>query len=154
MRIDLLRHGISEPSNPEGDHARALTPEGERAIRALGERLGRDGWRPDRVFSSPLKRARDTAAIVLGAAGTPLVAGVRDELEPEVDPREVASLLPAIADGARHVLLVAHQPMLGRLAGYWTGQITALAPGELVVIQFDSAAAPRAGALVERIEPR
>lgn len=138
------------PSDPAGDAARALTTEGAEAIRALGETLGRAGWRPDRAFSSPYVRARDTAAIVLGAAGVPIVAERLAELEPETDPERADATLAILLDGSRHVLIVAHQPLLGRLIGYWAGQILPLAPGEFIGIEFEDLPGAHAGKIVAR----
>ena len=153
-RVDLLRHGFAVPTHPSGDAARTLTAAGRSAIQVLGEYLGRTHWRPDRAYSSPYVRARDTAAIVLGAAGVPIAAGILGELEPETDPEQTARTLAALLNGARHVLLVAHLPLLGRLAGYWADLAVPLAPGELVGIEFAGLPGPRAGRIVERNAPR
>jgi phosphohistidine phosphatase SixA len=56
--LDILRHGEALPVGPGGDASRALSSYGVMEIRALGARLAASGWRPDRVFSSPLVRAR------------------------------------------------------------------------------------------------
>src|SRR3954447_26598355 len=60
--VFLVRHGETEWS-ASGQHTSTtdieLTPEGERAARALGERLA--GREFALVLSSPLRRARDTA---------------------------------------------------------------------------------------------
>ena len=153
LRIDLLRHGIAGPSPAAGDAARALTAEGAAAVHRLGERLGLAGWRPGRAFSSPYLRARDTAAIVLGAANVPIAAGVMQELEPDCDPADTVIALGAMADGARHVLLVAHQPLLGRLATLWIGRPMSIAPGEFVGLEFDAAPAPHAGRVIAHLPP-
>jgi phosphohistidine phosphatase SixA len=123
-------------------------------VRLLGVELGRAGWRPDRAFSSPYARARDTAALVLGTAGVPFAAGILSELEPETEPDHASRALAALLDGARHLLVVGHQPLLGRLTGYWTGALATLEPGELVHLEFDSLPGPGAGRLVDRIAPR
>lgn len=74
----------------------------------------------DAVFHSPLRRSRSTAKIVarslrLRAALTPT-----DALLPEADPREILHELSGHAAGAS-VLLVCHEPHMGRLAAALLG---------------------------------
>ena len=154
LLIDLLRHGRSEPQHREGDRARRLTREGERAIAALGARLKSDGWHPDRVFSSPYVRARDTASIVLREAGlSTLAVEALRELEAEVEPEELLSALETLRVTNGHVLLVGHQPQLGRLAGYLTRSELGLTTGQLLRIDLPDRIGPGAGSLVIDIRP-
>jgi phosphohistidine phosphatase SixA len=153
LRVDLLRHGLASPADGVGDGARALAPEGVATATALGTRLGRLKWRPERAYTSPLRRAAETAALVLGAAGVELVAEVLPELEPERDPEDVARALNAVLGDIRHILLVGHQPLLGRLAGFWTGDPMSLSPGEFLGVELEASLAPRSGRLVGRIAP-
>ncbi|MEU4508830.1 bifunctional RNase H/acid phosphatase [Nonomuraea wenchangensis] len=77
----LLRHGETELSLERrfsglGDPE--LTPNGLSQAEAAAARLSREPYRPDVIVSSPLKRARQTAAAV--AARTGLDVEVDDEL--------------------------------------------------------------------------
>ncbi len=68
MDLYLLRHAIAEErSNDGSDSARALTPEGAEKMRIGARGLQRLGVHLDRLLTSPLTRARETADIV-GAA--------------------------------------------------------------------------------------
>ena len=58
MRLYLVRHAKAAPGDP--DELRSLTPEGREQARLLAERLAAE--RPDAVVTSPLLRARETAA--------------------------------------------------------------------------------------------
>src|SRR5881394_472535 len=60
VKLVLIRHAEAAPGDP--DELRALTPEGHEQARRLGERLRAGGIVPDVVLSSPLLRARQTAA--------------------------------------------------------------------------------------------
>jgi phosphohistidine phosphatase len=109
VRVYLVRHAEAAPGEP--DELRALTPEGRRAARDLGERLATDGVRPDAVISSPLLRARETAAEIGRAVG----------VEPEADDRlgsgATAEGLRELVDGrGETVVAVGHQPDCGRIA--------------------------------------
>ena len=67
MRLYLVRHAHAAPGEP--DELRALTPEGRRDARSLGELLAAEGVRPDAILSSPLLRARETAEELGRATG-------------------------------------------------------------------------------------
>ena len=151
IRIDLLRHGIAESFNESGDAARVLTPEGQAAIRVLGTGLGRVNWQPDRAYSSPFRRARQTMALVIETAGLKLAPKFMAELQHESTPADTERALRAELGAALHVLLVSHQPLVGLLTRYWTGKLVPFAPGDLVGIEFSSAIAPGMGQIVEHI---
>jgi phosphohistidine phosphatase SixA len=101
MRLYLVRHAHSDPGDP--DSLRPLSTLGLRQARELGEQLASSA--PETVLSSPLLRARETAAAIAKAAG----------VEPRVDerlaPGATAEDLLAAVDGAgATVVAVCHQP--------------------------------------------
>ena len=109
MRVYLVRHAEAAPGEP--DDLRALTPEGRRAARDLGERLAADGVRPNVVVSSPLLRARETANEIARAVG----------VEPETDERlgfgaTAAGLRETVEGRGETVVAIGHQPDCGRIA--------------------------------------
>ena len=89
MELYLARHGQSihnRDGNDPGGHS-PLTDEGRAQARRLGEWLVANAH-VDAIYTSPLARARETAAIVAGILGQSLQ--VRDEL------REAAVFLPDV----------------------------------------------------------
>jgi phosphohistidine phosphatase len=140
--LDLLRHGQALPAGPEGDRQRALAPVGARGLAALAARLAREAWRPDRVFTSPFLRARQTAGIVAGAALQAVPLEPLRALESEREPSEVLEALARHGVTAGHVLLVGHQPLLGLLVGHLTGAERGLSPGTLVRVHCPQGARP------------
>ena len=130
MNIYLLRHGIAAEKGkdyPE-DFFRPLVPEGVKETRAVAQGMKRLRIKPDRVLSSPLVRARETAAIVAK------VLGVSEKLECS-DLLAPGSLFSGLVQDLRsrevieNILLVGHEPFLGCLIGYWTnGRNEAFAP--------------------------
>lgn len=106
MRLVIVRHAEAAPGRP--DELRRLTNEGRAEARRLGERLRAAGVSPDAIVTSPLLRARETAAALeLG--------------EPEVDERLAPGATPddlraAAAGRGETVLVVGHQPDCGRAA--------------------------------------
>jgi phosphohistidine phosphatase SixA len=103
VRLFIVRHAKAAPAAGGPDELRPLTTEGRDAARGLGLRLAAE--HPDAVISSPLLRARETAAAIAAAAG----------LEVEVDERlapgaTAADLLGATTGKGETVVSVGHQP--------------------------------------------
>jgi phosphohistidine phosphatase len=151
--LDILRHGEAEPAGASGDEARALSPAGRMAMAALAATLAGEGWRPGRIFSSPLKRARQTAEMVRGAARDAPPIERLGELGADREPHEVLTALAAHGATAGHVLLVTHQPLAGRLTAILTGKEAGFRPGTLVRIELDAGLVPRRGRVVRTIPP-
>jgi broad specificity phosphatase PhoE len=78
--IHLLRHGEREPSPVLVGRTPGfgLTEKGRAEITAVAERLAADGDDIAALYASPLQRTRETAEIVAGRLGLPIV--FRDEL--------------------------------------------------------------------------
>jgi len=112
VRIYLVRHAKAAPGDP--DQLRPLTPQGREEARLLAEQLAAE--RPDAVVTSPLLRARETAEVLARACGLEAVPDER--LAPgatSLDARHAAE------DRGVRVVLVGHQPDLGRIAAAFTG---------------------------------
>jgi phosphohistidine phosphatase len=111
MRLVIVRHAEAAPGSP--DELRTLTSAGREQARALGRRLRAEGLEPDAIVSSPLLRARETAA-ALGLG------------EPEVDERLAPGATPAdiraaAAQRGDTIVVVGHQPDCGAAAATLAG---------------------------------
>jgi len=104
MRILIVRHAEAAPGDP--DELRPLTPEGREHARELGRRLRDAGFAPDAVVTSPLLRARETAAAL--ALGDP---AVDERLAPGASPDDMRDVATGFGDT---VVLVGHQPDCGQ----------------------------------------
>ncbi|HET7572861.1 MAG TPA: histidine phosphatase family protein [Gaiellaceae bacterium] len=111
MRLLIVRHAEAAPGEP--DELRSLTPHGREQARSLGERLRDDGLVPDAILTSPLLRARETAAAL--ELGPP---AVDERLAPGATP---AALREAARGRGETVLVVGHQPDCGRAAAALSG---------------------------------
>lgn len=107
MRLFLVRHAHADPGDP--DELRPLSVRGREQARELGERLAAAG--PELVLTSPLLRARETAAAIAKAAGAEL--RVDDRLAPGATAQGV---LAAAAEGGEAVVTVGHQPDCSEIA--------------------------------------
>ena len=131
MRLYLVRHAEAAPGHP--DDLRPLTPSGRQRARELGAELA--GSRPDAVVSSPLLRARETAAAIAEAAGVDVE--VDERLAPGTTTER---LLAALAGRGERVVVVGHQPDCGEIASELTGRAAPpFAPGAVHAIDLHRA---------------
>ena len=122
----VLRHAKAVADPPPGgtDHDRPLAPRGRRDAEALGRRLAaaadRLGFEPADlprvVLCSTARRAAETAERVLaaglGAAGA--TPDLRHRLY-QASPEEVLEEVRTVDDAVPSVMVVGHNPTLGRL---------------------------------------
>jgi phosphohistidine phosphatase len=111
MKVVLVRHAEAAPGDP--DELRTLTPAGHEQARALGERLRADGVQPDAVLSSPLLRARETAADLGFGEPEPL-----EQLRPGATADDVRA---AVEGRGETVVVVGHQPDCSRITAALRG---------------------------------
>jgi phosphohistidine phosphatase len=118
QQLWLLRHGEAVPHDSKADFDRELTARGERQAVAAGEALARLGIEFAACYTSPLVRARDTAAL----ASKPLnvTPEEREVLGKGFDLDDVRELLAEHEDGAR-ILVVGHNPSFEQVVYDLTG---------------------------------
>ena len=118
----------------EPDELRPLTAEGRETARAIGKRFASDGVRPDAILSSPLLRARETAAEIGRAVGVEPEADER--LSPGAGPDDVQA---AVADRGETVVVIGHQPDCGRVAAaFGDGREPAFPPGGVASVELET----------------
>jgi phosphohistidine phosphatase len=113
MHLYLLRHGSAgqRKSDPVIDHKRPLDKEGKQQCILLGGVLSSLKLQFDRVLSSPLKRALQTAALVGTETGFEKKIQLSQALAPAGTWSDFQRLLDEVA-GCEDVLLVGHSPNL------------------------------------------
>jgi len=111
MQLLIVRHADAAPGSP--DELRTLTPRGREQARSLGDELRGRGLLPDAVLSSPLLRARETAAAL--GLGSPVVD---ERLAPGATPADIRQ---AAVERGELVLVVGHQPDCGHAVAALTG---------------------------------
>ncbi len=116
MLIHLLRHAEAETVSSTGrDADRRLTAAGRKRMRAIAKAIARLEPSYDVILVSPLVRSRQTAAPVASACGFRQELLATKNLLPNADPEEVLRELSHLK--VKGVLLVGHQPHIGRLFG-------------------------------------
>jgi len=112
----IVRHGIAqERASGERDDLRRLTAPGRVRMRRAAEGLVALGVRPTAIFTSPLPRAAETAAIIAEALRGRVVPRTLEALGPGTPPVDVLHALRSLTR-AQGVMLVGHEPTLGELA--------------------------------------
>jgi phosphohistidine phosphatase len=159
MELLIVRHGIAFERNAKrwpDDRERPLSPRGVLRTRQAAAGLRRLVPRPGRVLTSPLERAKQTAAILTQYAAWP-----RASLCGELEPGALSEALLALLSHAREarLALVGHEPDLGRL-------IASCLPGEprdaafglrkmgIALLDFPGAVRAGRGALCWLVPPK
>jgi phosphohistidine phosphatase len=113
MELILWRHADAEPGSD--DMARRLTPAGETQAAAMAKWLRAHLPRDYTLLASPAVRAQQTAA----ALGRPIT---EKALAPGASPKDIRR---AVEEHEGLVIVVGHQPDLGRAAAELVGDLRA-----------------------------
>ncbi|MGH7364778.1 MAG: methyltransferase [Candidatus Rokuibacteriota bacterium] len=159
MLLILMRH--AEAGEPDAgrwpdDRQRPLTDPGRREHARVAEALRRMGVRFDRLLTSPLVRARETAEITARAYGGAPAPEPTDLLGDRADPPSALAGLAAVE--AETLLCVGHEPTLSRLAALLISRDglarIEMAKSGAAVIECARPVAPGRGLLLMQLRPR
>ncbi len=160
MQLLIVRHAIAAQRDGKrwpDDADRPLTAEGVRRARRAAAGLKRITKPPSLVLTSPLIRARDTAAILTQAARWPKAVAC-DALAPGKSPEEVLEVLRRQRANADCIAVVGHQPGLGRLLALCLGGVRPVAfelkKNAVVFLQFEGQPRAGQGMLTALLPPR
>lgn len=117
MRLYLVRHGIAEDTAAAADAERALTPKGKSRMMQIARGLRSLGARPDLIFTSPLRRAVETAEMLLRSFPGAELKEMAQLAPGAASPEEMRAAL-AVHQSAKEIALVGHQPALGNFASF------------------------------------
>jgi len=158
MNLYIVRHGIALNVGEAGikkDADRTLSPEGREKTKQAAEGLARLGCRPDRIATSPLPRARETAEIMAEVLNPKTEVEPCDFLLPGAAARDVLDW--AAREGGDEIMIVGHAPDVETITAEW------LTSGELDVtfkksaaccVRFEEELEPGAGTLAWLIQPK
>jgi phosphohistidine phosphatase len=155
--IYLVRHGLAAEQGPDypNDEDRPLTDEGIERLRAqaLGMRALR--VRLDRVLTSPLLRAAQTAEVLAASLGCEAPLVPVDALRPGGRHDALMAALRRLGDD-RTVALVGHMPSMGEIAARLIGATEPLPfkKGAVCCIEVDGLPPAQAGRLHWFLPPR
>jgi len=149
MNLYLMRHGLAESLGGKirQDADRPLSPRGREQLKAMAERLKRKGVQFEKILTSPLLRARETAQLMLSCA----MPGASLEETQALEPGTTLVKLWRFFQKQKlpeHVLAVGHMPDLGHilealLAGY-PDRSGNFSPGTVYAVHVPDSSTPSA----------
>jgi phosphohistidine phosphatase len=135
MFLIIMRHGDALP-RAATDFERVLSEHGEQEAAVAAKEIGSRDFAVDAIYCSPLVRARQTANIVRQHLPEELQVETWLDLEPGAGCEAVADRLGALTQPV--VMLVSHQPFVGRMIRYLTGQDIGMDTGMIVGINIET----------------
>lgn len=134
----LLRHAKSSWKDADlHDFERPLNQRGRKAAPLIGQFMRRQQLNPDLILSSPAERARQTVALVVGAAH--LESELRyDERIYEASAEYLVEVVSQVEDDFNVLLLVGHNPGLEDLLSRLSGATHPLPTAALATLTFDT----------------
>jgi phosphohistidine phosphatase len=160
MDVLVIRHGIALEreealAQSMSDRDRPLTDRGRSRTKRVAKRLSSCSPPISAIFTSPLRRATETAKIVAREYGK-LEPAETAALLPDAEPPELAAFLAENASSSP-VAVVGHEPHLTRFVGFClTGEsrtMMDLGKAGACLIRFDDAPGAGIGRLLWLIPP-
>jgi len=161
MNLYFMRHGIAadraDSGAGSGDRERALTPKGIKRMHKAAQGLVALSLPFDRILTSPLERARQTAKIV---AQTLRIEDRLEEIQQLRPDQSVQDLLSGLAGFAteKEILLVGHEPLLSNTVSFLlSGTVGAeirLKKGGLCCLEVDGIPAKKRAVLHWALTPK
>ena len=161
MNLYLLRHGIAAEPGVAGfqpDSERPLTAKGENRLHIAAKAMAKMDLSFDLILSSPFLRAKQTAEIIAKRFKLRKKLACSDDLTPTGNPRLLIQQLNRLRPEPENVLLVGHEPYLGKLVALLAAGNTSLEldfkKGGLCKLEADFLLYGRCAKLVWLLTPR
>jgi phosphohistidine phosphatase len=154
MNLYLMRHGIAvnraDGAAKLNDQERTLTPKGIKRMNKAAKGLVRLSLSVERILTSPLERARQTAKIVAQELRLEDRIEEIEQLSPDHSVQDLVSGLSAYARD-KEILLIGHEPLLSDTVSFLlsgkTGAEIRLKKGGICCLEVDGIP-PRTGAVL------
>jgi phosphohistidine phosphatase len=130
MNLYILRHGLAVDRGAPGfkkDSDRPLTAKGKQRLWRIAEAMDALELDFDAILTSPHLRALQTAEIVAETFELRKKLQLSDHLTPTGSPRSLLEQIAKLEPRAKNVLLIGHEPYLGKLIALLTSGHTHLA---------------------------
>ena len=154
MNLYLMRHGIAVDRANSGvksaDRERTLTPKGIKRMNKAAKGLVALAPSFDRILTSPLERARQTAKIVARVLELEDLLEEIEQLSPDHTVQDLLSGLAAYSND-KGILLIGHEPLLSDTVSFLlsekAGAQVRLKKGGICCLEVDGIP-PRKGAVL------
>jgi phosphohistidine phosphatase len=151
MQLYFLRHGLAESSWNGDDFHRPLTDEGRTQMEKAAKTMKAVGLELDRIFSSPLTRALETAELV--ARRLNLTVDEDDRVAAGFDIDSLGHMLSEYGQEER-IMFVGHEPSFSMVLGSLVGGADIVCEkGSLARVDLYSTSPPQ-GRLMWMIPPK
>ncbi len=140
-RVFLLRHGKAEAQTMEiMDPDRKLVAQGVEQVRRIAKFLRKKGYQPQRIISSPARRAHETALLLAQAIDYPQALIQSQVLLYSGEEHDLLTLIQNLPDELETVMLVGHNPVFETAANRAVGGgDNHLATGSVAILDFEIA---------------
>jgi phosphohistidine phosphatase len=135
----LVRHAKSSRDDPAlSDKERPLNDRGMRDAVRMGERLARQGVKPDLIVSSPARRALATAEIIARKLDYKVKDIVVDERLYAAALDDLLEVIQEFGDKPNRVMLFGHNPEMTELAHRLSSKIADMPTCAVAEFSFDT----------------
>jgi len=149
-KLLLVRHAKAVHDDSYSDFERPLKHSGMRDTTIMAERIESAGAVPQVLISSPSLRTLATANIL--SEHLSLHKPTEDKRIYDASQQSLLYVISDFPDNHNFVGLVGHNPGIGQVLYYLTGEIRDVPPGAVILIEFDLAnwsdVASKSGAVV------
>lgn len=136
-RILILRHAKSSWTDPNlSDLERPLNERGLRTAPFMGKLIVERGLSPAAIISSPAKRARQTAELVVNEIGVETNLSFDDRIY-EASPNALRIVVSETSNDLTSVMIVGHNPGIEGFIRHLTGKIESMPTAALAVIDLN-----------------
>lgn len=136
-RILILRHAKSSWTDPNlSDFERPLNERGLRTAPFMGKLIVERGLSPAAIISSPAKRARQTAELVVNEIGVETNLSFDDRIY-EASPNALRIVVSETISDLTSVMIVGHNPGIEGFIRHLTGKIESMPTAALAVIDLN-----------------
>ena len=159
MNLYFMRHGIAvdRADSGSGDRERQLTSKGIKRMNKAAKGLVTLSLSFDRILTSPLERARQTAKIVAQTLQLENRVEEVEQLSPEQSAQDLLRALVPYSD-QKQILLVGHEPQLSNtisvLLSGTAGAEIRLKKGALCCLEVDGLPPKKNGVLHWALAPK
>lgn len=136
----LMRHADSETvEDIDQDIHRSLTEEGKINASEMGKRLKERGVKPNLIYTSPAKRAKQTAEIIAKELGYAKSRIREHTLIYEATSRILLEVINSVEEEPENFMVIGHNPAVSRIVKHLTNEesIENIPPTGVVSITFD-----------------
>lgn len=135
-KLVIIRHAKATHETGYIDFERPLTPNGTRDAAIMAGRLKENGQVPQMLVSSPALRTISTANIFSQHLNLPAAEEIKGIYEADRD--DLAEIVSEFPDNIDSIGLVGHNPGLGQLLYYFSGEAPDVPTCAVAVIEFDT----------------